>query len=457
MIFDYDELGRAILFFDSDGKICKEMHSSEFEAILDGYVPLKDWRNRELKAAFVEMDSEYLVHSTIFFKVAFTENGEIDPNWNLPLDAIVRASSEGPDLGAGPIKLACASQCPIMHYRDYLWDPDLRKNRGPLSLIKKVIKTNRLSIQFRDPPEDHRKAESASSTANAAVPDMNAFAEQMRRDYTEEMRKQMAQLIKENRLKDTVAANESADEIKALKIEHANQMDAYRKILQQKEAELKEAETRNQMMQITIDGQAKKIEGLREYFEHKLEKSQGQELEELQMLRENYNAELEAKIEAATTELKQLLQMREVELLYRNERESQLHEEITRLRNEMQELTGNTGDKLLQKMLAKGISFVTYQPGAGHITVPAGEIPRFMENPVAYAAQSCGVNEEHYSAWLEHYQAPVCNRLDENKQSCGENIERVSSPADFHIGIGDRCEQHKELKGAHLTVVSAKP
>ncbi len=452
MIFDYDELGRAIIFFDGDGKICREMHSSEFEAILDGYVPLKEWRNRELRAVFVEMDADYLLHSAIFFRVGFTEKGEIDPNWNLPLDAMTRAASEGPDLGAGPIKLACASQCPIMHYRDYLWDPDLNKNRGPLAALKKTIKTNKLSIQFRDPPEDFKPEKSAPEPQVNSADMERRFAE-----YTAEMRSQMAQLIKEHRMQDTASANENAEGIKALKVEHANQMEAYRLRLKEKEEELKEAETRNQMMQITIDGQAKKIEGLREYFEHKLEQNEGKEAEELQMLKENYEAEIAAKVEAATTELKQLLQMREVELLYRNERETQLHEEITRLRNEAQELTGNSGNQLLEKMLAKGISFVTYQPGAGHITIPASEISRFMDNPVAYAAQTCGVNEEHYTAWLEHYQAPVCSADLDDGSSCGENIDRISSPADFHIGIGDRCETHRELKGAHLSVVSNKP
>lgn len=432
------------------------MHSSEFEAVLDGYVPLMDWLGKSMRAVFVEMDSSYLIHTCVFFKVKFTQEGEVDPDWNLPLDALARNASEGPDLGAGPIRLVCASQCPIHHFRHYLWDPDLRKTRGTLTALKKAIKLNKLSIQFRDPPEE-RKQEMKSREAliDAGIVERR-LAEQIRREYTAELRTQMAQMLKEQRLKDTTSTNEAAEEIKAIKIEHANQMESYRKLLENKEKELKEEQTRNQMMQITIDGQAKKIEGLREYFEHKIEKSQGQDSEELQLLKDNYEAEIKAKVEAATTELKQLLQMREVELLYRNERESQLHEEITRLRAENQEMTNNSGDRLMEKMMSRGVSFVTYQPGAGHITIPASEMSRFMESPIAYAAHACGVNEDHYSAWLEHYQAPVCTALDGEKNPCGENIDRISAPADFHIGIGDRCEAHKEIKGAKLTVISGK-
>lgn len=455
MIFDDDELGRAIFFFGPDDKICKEMHSSEFEAVLDNYVPLLEWQGRRLKAAYVEMDSDYLLHTAVFFLVNFTEKGEVHPDWNLPLDALARNASEGPDMGAGPIRLACSSQCPIHHFRNYLWDPDLRKSRGPLAALKKAVKANKLAIQFRDPPEDRKQEmKSREALVDAGIIERR-LAEQIRREYTAELRTQMAQLLKEQRLKDTASANEAENEIKALKLEHANQMEAYRKLVEAKDAELKEAETRNKMMQITIDGQAKKIEGLREYFEHKLEKSQGQDAEELAALKENYTTEMAAKIEAATTELKQMLQMREVELLYRNERESQLHEEITRLRAENQEMIGNSGDRLLEKMMAKGVSFVTYQPGAGHITIPASEMSRFMESPIAYAAHVCGVNEDHYAAWLEHYQAPVCNSID-GDHVCGDNIDRIANPTDFHIGIGDRCDKHREIKGAKLTVISGK-
>ena len=457
MLFDDDELGRAIFFFSPDGKICREMHGAEFEAILDGYVPLKEWRNKDIRAAFVEIDSSYIVHTAVFFVVGFTEGGEVDPDWNLPLDAIARSASEGPDLGAGPIRFACASQCPIHHFKNYLWDPDLHKTRGTLVTLKRAAKANKLSIQFREPTEEKQAHMSSQEALISAGIIEKRLTEQIRREYTKELRDQMAQLIKEQRLQENTSAHEMKGELQKLKTEYANQMEDYRQLLEAKEIELADEQARNKNLQVTIDGQATKIEGLREYFEHKLEKSEGEETEQLQRLKDNYAIEIQAKVEAATTELKQMLEMREVELLYRNERESQLHEEITRLRQENQELLGNSGDQLMQKMMAKGISFVTYQPGAGHVTIPASEMFRFMENPLAYAAESCGVKEEHYKAWLEHYQAPVCTASLEGDQSCGENIDRIGEPAEFHIGVGDRCDQHKELKGAsHLKVIVGK-
>jgi len=158
--------------------------------------------------------------------------------------------------------------------------------------------------------------------------------------------------------------------------------------------------------------------------------------------------EMSAIKEVATTELKELLNMKEVELSYRNDRESQLQKEIQRLHAENKDIIANSGDNLLEKMVSKGISFVAYQPGAGHITVPCGEIPRFLDNPISYTAEFCGVSTNQYQTWLEHYQAPVCKVRDETSGTiCGENIERVNSPTEFRVGKDDCCDKHRRIKG----------
>ena len=59
-----------------------------------------------------------------------------------------------------------------------------------------------------------------------------------------------------------------------LRRQHANQLEEYRELLQTRERMLEEEKQRNATLKETIDGQAKKLEGLREYFEHKLEQAQ---------------------------------------------------------------------------------------------------------------------------------------------------------------------------------------
>lgn len=439
MIFDHDELASAILLFDRKGVLVREMLYSEFEAILDGYVPLRELASQAVHAVFAQINSEMLVERAVFFLVGFTRTGAVDPAWNLPLDQLAMDASPGPDLGAGPIRLACASQCPISHHRGSLWDPDLRKGKGQLAILKKAAAFNRLAIQFREPSKE--AVEQAQNKQNQ---------EQQRNfndEYLQELRSHMAHLLKEQRLKASTIDREREREIKELKTEYSNRLEEYRQLLESKGRALDEEKDRNRALKDTIDGQATKIEGLREYFEHKLSQRDGEESDTYNELKQNYETELEVKIEAATTELQELLQMREVELMYRNEQEVQLHDEIARLRQENEQYVANSGDRLLDKMAEKGVSFVTYQPGAGHITLPKSEISRFMDNPVAYAAHVCGVKESHYSAWLEHYQAPVCRHTeDEGGAMCSANIHRVNSPSDFHIGNDDHCEQHKKIK-----------
>ncbi len=448
MVHDHDELAQAIFFFDGDGPVAREMHVAEFDAVLDGFVPAYEWAGKRANAVFVEIDSDFELRSAVFFLVSFTKKGAVDPAWNLPLDELARSATKGPDLGKGPIRLACSSQCPIQHFRDFLWDPDMRMGKGQLKQLHSAIKRNKLALQFREPEVYRNELEVGA----ASVSQINGQMEQnilgqLRKEYEKELRDHMAQLLREQRLRSSTISNDNQHVTQQLKAEHTQRIDEYRNLLEEKERALTEEQDKNSHLKETIDGQAQKIEGLREYFEHKLNKVQGEEGYQLEHLKENYELEMQAKIEAAVKELKETLQMREVELLYRNEQESHLKLEVARLREEQLEITSNSGDHLLEKMVAKGISFVTYQPGAGHITIPSSDVSRFMDNPAIYAAKNCGVNEQHYIAWLDHYQAPVCN-CSNSAGICGANIPRINLPVDFIIGDGDRCSSHKDLKGA---------
>ncbi|WP_230537226.1 sodium:proton antiporter [Teredinibacter turnerae] len=445
MICDHDELAQAVMFFGENGFIAKEMLYTEFEALLDGYVLSHDWQNRQARAVFVEIDARYRIKTAIFFRIDFNAKGEVDASWNVPLRQLTDNALRGPDLGAGPIRLVCASQCPIKYFQSALWDPKLTAAANQLGALKKAATRNRLGIQFRDDP-DMEALPSGGETVNAEQLHRQ-LSDEIRSEYAKELRNQMALMLKDQRLRNSTLARESEDSIAVLKRAHSEQIEDYRAIIEEKNRALTEEQARNLELKETIDGQAKKIEGLREYFEHKLEKVEGEGTSLVNTLRENHQTEIDAKISAATAELKDLLRMREVELVNRVEEESLLRDEIARLRTQNQLLVSHGGDDILGHMVGAGISFVSYQPGAGHITIPVADIPRYMENASAYAAEQCGVSEERYLAWLEHYQAPVCSAVDENGSMCGDNIARTANPADFHCGDQDRCTAHKDING----------
>ncbi|SMF40189.1 hypothetical protein SAMN02745866_02601 [Alteromonadaceae bacterium Bs31] len=453
MIFDHDELAAAIMYFNSDGHVAREVHYSEFEAVLDGYVPAAEWAGRNCRAVYVQIDSKLRVRTAVFFQIAFDKAGKVLDSWNIPLDQLASNATRGPDLGAGPIRLVCASQCSIQYFKSALWDPDLRSKANQLQMLKKAVLRNKLAVQFRSAPEDELEALQRPSADAALIEKQLSI--QLRKEYAKEFRDQMAQMLKDQRLRAATIQSDSQNTISELKLEHSNRIEEYRAYIDEKTRALDEEKERNRQLKETIDGHVKKIEGLREYFEHKLEQAEGQSGEYVKALHDNHMAETEAKVDAATTELKEILQMREVELFYRNEQESQLRDEIARLRSENQALLGTSDNELLGKMLSKGISFVSYQPGAGHITIPPSDVAKYMSNPIAYAAEQCGVHEARYSAWLSHYQAPVCIATDEEGHICGENIPRIDNPTDFHTGEQDRCAEHREVRGAkNLKLVS---
>jgi hypothetical protein len=315
----------------------------------------------------------------------------------------------------------------------------MRPGSSHFAQLKKAVKRNRLGLHFRALPDSDS---SSSNSVGNQVADLleQKITQQLRRQYEKSFRDHTAQLIKEQRLRAVTLSADKDRALDELKREHNQRVEHLRQELEEKKRQLVDVEDRNRQLKETIDGQASKIQGLREYFEHKLEKLQGQESDYVAALKENHTLELDAKVAAATTELQESLQMREVELMYRNEQEAQLRDEIVRLRKENQELLDNGGDQLLKKLSDKGVTFVTYQPGAGHITIPLGDMSRYTDDPMQYTAEQCGVSLQHYQAWLSHYQAPVCQALTGAGDACQCDIPRVAIPGDFHPGESDRCE-----------------
>lgn len=438
------EKAQAVLFFGREG-VEKELLYPEFETILDGFIPLTEWADTTQRAVYVEFTGEYVVTAAVFFTMDFDQKGSIDPSWNLPLVDMARTAAKGPDLGAGPIHLVCKSQCPVKYFVDWLWDPDLRSNHSHFTQIKKALKRNRLGLHFAKTEEPEPAAGGLSSADAKAIE--QKLSQQFSKRYEKEFRDQMAQLLKEQRLKVSTMSSDKEQELKEIRLEHVKKIESLQIQLEEKQAENTDLQKRNQELKDTIDGQAQKIEGLRDYFEHKLRRAQSgmgtDDPSYLDSIKSQHQAELEAKLAAATKELDDLIKMKELELSYHAEHEVQLRDEIQKLRGENQALLSNSGDHLLENLSRKGVNFVTYQPGAGHITIPYADMPKFVENPSAFTAAYCGVSEKHYQAWLKHYQTPVCTALSDAGEQCCEDVSRVVNPEQFIPGESDRCEKHR--------------
>src|SRR5690606_26708939 len=261
MFLASNEKAQAILLFGTDNAV-REFLYSEFEALLDGYIPLEEYAGRTVRSVYVEIDYRFNVVSAVFFLTMFDARGMVDASWNLPLADLARTTTTGPDMGSGPIHLACASLCPVALYRDKLWDPDLKNHSSHLNLIKKAITLNKMGIHFK-------AAESLSEKppwpdAGSGGPDGSG---QGNRSNEQDLRNRIAQLLKDQRLRVATMNSDKSLALRELRLEYAEKMEALRQQLEEADASLKDASKRNDELKNTIDGQVHKIERLREYFE----------------------------------------------------------------------------------------------------------------------------------------------------------------------------------------------
>lgn len=441
-----DQLEAVFLF--KDDQVARELLYPEFEAILDSFIPVPEFISASAQAVYVQINPELRIVGAVFFLLGFDAKGMVDRRWNVPLQQLLASASQGPDMGAGPIRLVCYSQCPVEWHQKNLWDPQMRPGNNSFSLMLKALKANRLGLVAKSPAKDSTKADADMAvTRSSAVTEREQLAMQQKlhEHYSKEMRDKMAMLVKEQRLSMATLTHQNEAKVHALQHEHQQRLLAYQQKLRELEAQKKELEERNRQLKESVDVQVNKIEGMREYFAHKIKAAQQDESSQLQELEENFALELEIKIQAATAELREMLDMREVELFYRHQNESALKEEIVNLKRENQALMKNGSDQLLGRLAKAGVSFVSFQPGVGQFNIPVDDLSLYVDNPQTYAAEKSGMDQSLYLAWLEHHHSPRCNALDSRGQVCGEPVAPVGSPLEFHRGESDRCEHHQAV------------
>ncbi len=437
----------AVFLFQEE-QISRELLYPEFEAILDGFIPVPDFANTSAKAAYVQIDHSLCITGVVFFLLGFDAKGMIDRRWNVPLRQLIETAGSGPDMGAGAIRLACYSQCSIAWHQKNLWDPLMQRGNNSFVAMRKAVKANRLGLIVK--PALVKEPKSSASvqavrSAQEAEREQAALEQKLHDHYAQELRDKMAMLIKEQRLRIATLTNQHQAKYHGMQHEHQQRLLAYQQKHQQFEQQNKELAERNRNLKDTLDVQATKIGGMREYFAHKLKAAQQDESSQFQVLQDNFALELDVKIRAATAELREMLDMREVELFYRHQNESALKDEIVNLKRENQQLLKNSGDQLLGRLTKAGVNLVVFLPGLGEIAIALDDIGRYLEDPQAYAADKAGVSEVIYIAWLAHHKSPCCNAVDPRGHVCGRSIPMLETPLEFHPGESDRCAQHQAV------------
>ncbi len=439
----FDITTDAVMFFD-DGEVVKEMLYPEFEAILDHVVAIAEFENMEIPAAYVRINSSLKIVAVVLFLIQFDNRGYVDKSWNIPLAHLAENSGKGPDLGAGPIRLSCRSQCSISWHQRSMWDPDLHSGNKTLMKLAGAAKRNRLGLTIVEEPEVVApiKEEYVSiDLINNEPVDKNSKAK-LTKKFQKELKAKVAALQEEHKLRVSTMKAEAQDHIQKLQNLYRDELKKVNEVIATTKHLFAEEKQKNIQLKNTLDQQSEAFKSDKEQFKAQVERSQEISQEQLLKLEEKYELEANAKIEQVKTELKEMLDMREVELYYRDEQIGRLNAELSELRQEKQKLLDSSGDQLLQRLADSGVSFIAYQPGVEHLTIPVKEISRYLESPVDYVSEKCAVEPELYKQWRTHFQLPVCNHKMDDGSLCGEPIPKVEKPARFIVGESDRCARH---------------
>lgn len=449
MLPTLEESARAVMFI-RQGEIIGEMLYPEFEAVLDAFIPLPNFSSQTLQAVYLEINHQLHITAAVFFLIDFDHQGFADRSWNLPIEQLVESAAKGPNLGSGPIRLACFTQCPIVWHQRSLWDPEMAPGANDFTLIRRAVLANKMGIAFKGAsvtkPEDNDSIPTLTSIEERKLE--RGWLEQLESELTVKLyrrfRNRLANTLKKQRLRLATLRNKHKRRVELLNQDHQARTDNLRMEISKLKQELANKHAVAQQLKLTVDDQSKKMSQLREYFEERLKSAKYTNDEQMQLLNQQFEAESQARVEAATKNLKENIQLREIENMYLTEHQNSLLDEVQSLRADKARLQQYSGDKVIDKLAESGISFVAYQIGLGHINVNRDELTEYSENPEAFAAAKCGVSLATYRSWLEHVNRPCCQAITAKGDVCNRAISKVNSPLDFHSGESDRCQEHQQ-------------
>lgn len=446
----------VVLFFE-DHEISKEMLLAEFEAVLDHVVSVPEFEDQTVEAAFVRVNENLHATAIVFFKIDFVRGGGADPKWNVPLEHMASNSGAGPDLGAGKIRLACYSQCPVAWHQKQLWDPAMSPGHNTFMQVRTALAANRLGLKHV-PAALAPQGTSANPQALPSLGMDQAVSAPQKKVATQtqplsaeqvEERKRIAEHIKSQRLHIATLKNKRNEDIAKLKSEFQKQLRHHQQTAQQLERQCQEQTERADRFKALLQEQVRNIKRERQRAAEQLSEARTQDVgEQFDILQQKFDLELRAKLDAETAELKEMLEMRNVELFYREEQMTALRDEIANLRQEKVRLLNQGANSYLEQLKDAGVDFVAHHPGAGHLSIDASDVGEYLDSPQRYAAKKCYVDPELYAVWLEHYNDPVCQaEVDVSGEGdsfpCGRSLERVEIPNQYVANFSNRCPEHQ--------------
>lgn len=453
----------AVIFFDSNNTVAKEMLYTEFEAVLDHIVGVPEFEEKKINAVYLHINQHLQVTAAVFFQIGFEANGFTDKNWNIPLDHLAANAGSGPNLGAGQIKLACKSQCSVEWHQHEMWNPD--QEHKVFRRLRAVVKRNRLALPYVELDEDDISAVSKKASAKASgrgekkssrIDLDKDLKQRLSENFKQEIKQRTLEVAADYKLKMASLKTEAQEHIDKIHKQYREENKKLTETLAVAKQLFTEEKQKNIKLKGTLDKEAEALHLARESFQKDLGKDQDVNEQKLSELQSKFELELHASVETATAELKERVEMREVELFYRDEQLGSLRDDVANLRQEKMALQAESGDNLIQRMAEQGVNFIVHNAGEDPITLAAANVAEYLESPAGYMAEFYDVDTPLYEQWLQHYELPVCNHKIAGGNICGQPVEKIDKPTQFIANKSDRCSTHGSLNDAIITMMKMR-
>ena len=250
---EQDGFEEAVLIFDVDSSgVDIEMRASDFDQLVAGAGGLEQYAASVVKAAFAVVGAALSVRSMVFFTFNVDEEGVVDPNFNLPLRYLADNAGPGPDLGAGPVRLACRGKCPVPWHSVNMWEPVSDSEDGSIQQVQKAIWRNQLSLKPSGALERIAGNDLVLTEVGAAHKDLET---RLAQTFGEEGKVDLQGLIRQhnNRLSDV--SDRYRTEIQDQQQGYLNQIKGCREEIRELKSALRHEQQRSRRLQELLRGE----------------------------------------------------------------------------------------------------------------------------------------------------------------------------------------------------------
>ncbi|MGE0623322.1 MAG: hypothetical protein AB7I04_24710 [Pseudomonadales bacterium] len=253
---DQDGYAEAVLLFDAEqSTIEREFTPVQFDALVAGDASLEEYAASVVRAAFVVVGAALSVRAAVFFKFSVDEAGNVDPNFNLPLRYLADHAGPGPDLGTGPIRLACRGRCSVPWHSVNLWEPREDAESGSIQIVQKAVWRNRLALRPRGalnrmPADDDLVLEENTSPVRR-----QQLEERLTETFGEQGRVNLESLIRQNNERMTQVSDKYRNELAQQQQGYLEQIKHCREEIRQLKAALRHEQERSRRLQSLLRGE----------------------------------------------------------------------------------------------------------------------------------------------------------------------------------------------------------